>query len=645
MTAERSEAEQLEKIKVRVYPSGDRACEDLAGEIAGLIRGRQEAGRPCVLGLATGSTPVRLYRRLIALHRDDGLSFANVITFNLDEYHGLEPDHPESYARFMREQLFDHVDLPARNTHVPSGTVPRTEVFDYCREYERKIAEAGGIDLQILGIGRTGHIGFNEPGSGRDSRTRLVTLDALTRRDAARDFRGEDNVPRYAITMGVGTILDARKVVLLAWGEGKARVIQRSVEEPPSDSIPASFLQNHEDIRFLTDHAAASRLTRFRHPWRVRAVDWTPRMIRHAVVWLAARLKKPILKLQEADYSENSLGDLLTAHGPAYDLNIRVFNETQHTITGWPGGKPDADDTNRPERREPFPKRSLVFSPEPMLDVRWLGGTLNRLAAQSHAVHVVYQTSGNLAVPDESVHHAAELICELAESRQIAPQPEDGLTAFAGNVRRQLREKGLYDLDPPEIRRFKGLVRRSEARSALRTCGVPAESIRFLDLPFYEEGRYRRFEIGDKDVEQTARVLDEIRPHQIFATGSATDPSSLEAICFEILRRALESLGDAPWKRDCRIWLYAGGDREWDVHAIDMAVPLSPGELHLKEQAIYQHQSQRSQIPRNVGQKSDDPRIEEWRQEIAMNRKTARTYDNLGLAEYEAIEAFRLWGG
>ena len=356
-----TEEEQFENVAVRVYDRSDEACAALAAEIAALIRRKKQEGGHAVLGLATGSTPVGLYRELIRLHREEGLSFANVITFNLDEYHGLERSHPESYWRFMHEQLFDHVDIPAAQIHLPDGMVPRSEVFAHCRAYEEAITAAGGIDLQILGIGRTGHIGFNEPGSGADSRTRLVTLDTVTRRDAARDFRGEDNVPRHAITMGVGTILEARRVVLLAWGEAKADVLARAVEGTPGAELPASFLQAHDDCRFLVDRAAAGRLTRFDHPWRTGPVDWSPSLRRKAAVWLTGQVKKPILKLVDEDYAKHSLSDLLTGHGPAYDLNIAVFNELQHTITGWPGGKPGADDSTRPERAEPAVKRVLVL--------------------------------------------------------------------------------------------------------------------------------------------------------------------------------------------------------------------------------------------------------------------------------------------
>ncbi len=516
-----SEAQQRERIHTEIHASADAACLGLAAEISTLIRERASQGRPVVLGLATGSTPVRLYRELIRLHREEGLSFKNVITFNLDEYYGLTRDHPESYWRFMQEQLFGHIDIPEAQVNVPDGTVPRSGVYAWCRAYEQKIAEAGGLDLQVLGIGRTGHIGFNEPGSGRESRTRLVTLDSLTRRDAARDFLGENNVPRYAITMGVGTIRAARQIVLLAWGEAKAKVVAQAVEGQPVETLPASFLQGHPAVRFLLDPAAAAELTRIKHPWLVGRADWTAALTRRAVTWLSRETKRPFLKLLDEHYSEHGMADLLTEQGPAYDLNIRIFNEVQHTITGWPGGKPNADDTHRPERASPHPKRVVVFAPEPSDEMLGMGGTLTRLVEQGHNVTVVYMTSGNLAVPDQEASVAADLIHEFSEEGRGGRPPLLGA----------------------ELRRLKGLLRRSEARAALRDAGVPAGvavgAELFLDLPFYEQGRYRQFRPGEADVAAVAAVLSELRPHQIFATGAGQDPSSVGAVCFDILRNAI----------------------------------------------------------------------------------------------------------
>jgi len=630
-----SEAQQRERISTEIVASSDAACARLAGEISALIRRNAAAGRTTVLGLATGSTPVGLYRHLTRLHREQGLSFKKVITFNLDEYYGLPRTHPESYWRFMQEQLFAHVDIPENHIHVPDGTVSRAAVFASCQAYEEAIRAAGGLDLQILGIGRTGHIGFNEPGSSSDSRTRLVTLDGLTRSDAARDFLGEANVPQCAITMGIGTIIEARRIILLAWGEAKAGVIAQAVEQPPAEALPASLLQGHPNITFMVDSAAGSGLTRVRQPWLVGAVEWTPALTRQAVVWLYAQVGKPVLKLLDEDYSEHGMADLLTEQGPAYGLNIRIFNELQHTITGWPGGKPGADDAHRPERAIPFPKQILVLSPEPSDDALGMSGTLRRLVDQGHAVTVAYQTSGNLGVPDEEAAMAAELIMELDGAGGDNPS---SVAAFAREVGRQLAAKGAYDGDSPEIRRLKGRLRRSEAKASLRQSGVAAAGVRFMDLPFYENGRYRRFQISGADVAATVALLRVVQPHQIFATGKAADPNSVPAMCFEILGQALSETTSDAWRTENRLWLYRMPDRDWPLSDVDMAVPLSPRELRQKIQAIYHHKSQRSQGP-----VVDASMREVWQQAEQNNRDLAMAYDRFGLANYEAIEAFQHW--
>jgi glucosamine-6-phosphate deaminase len=627
-----SELTQLELIPTRLFSNADEACMTVADAITQLIESRNAAGKPTVLGLATGSTPVRLYRELIRRHSEEGLSFANVITFNLDEYFGLPGDHPESYRKFMQDQLFDHVDLKPENTHVPDGMVQRDEVFASCQAYEAAIEAAGGIDIQILGIGRTGHIGFNEPGSAPDSLTRLVTLDSLTRRDAARDFLGEENVPRHAITMGVGTILAARQVFLLAWGEGKAGVIAKTVEGPQTDAIPATFLQRHEGCSFCIDESAASQLTRIRLPWLVGRIDWTPEVTRQAVLWLAQKVDKPLLRLVDEDYTENGMADLLVEQGSVYDLNIHLFNITQHTITGWPGGKPNADDSNRPERATPYPKRSLILSPEPLDDVYCLGGTINRLKKHGNEVSIAYQTSGNLAVPDGEVRRAIELMIELGEERSGQEDLD-----YIKTVQAQLDAKGDFGADSTEIRQLKGLIRRSEARSSARTLGLETDALHFLDLPFYEKGRYRRFVANEQDTARMRELLETIRPHQIFATGYGHDPLSVPALSFEVLRAALAACAASDWIKDCNIWLYKGPAQEWEAHEIDMAVPLSPSELENKIQGIYQHQTQRSQSPI-----SGDKRVNNtWDLAREINRTTAELYDAIGLAEYEAIECFK----
>ena len=617
-----TQQERFEKTRTLIYPDSSLASVELAAEVAALIRERQEAGKDVVLGLATGSTPVPFYRELIRLHREEGLCFGNVQTFNLDEYYGLEPTHRESYFQFMRDQLFDHIDIPRENIHIPDGTVSLDRVYESCLAYESQIEAAGGLDLQILGIGRTGHIGFNEPGSAADSMTRLITLDRVTRQDAAPDFLGVQNVPRFAITMGVGTIMKAKRLVLMAWGENKAEIVREAVEGEVTDQVSASFLQDHDNATFLVDTAAASRLTRRSHPWLVGSVDWSEGMNRRAVTWLARKLDKPVLKLVEEDYNENGVGELLTATEPAYQVNIRIFNQLQHTITGWPGGKPDADDSNRPERAFPHPKRVLVLSPEPYDALIGMGGTVDRLVEQGHEVLLTFQTSGNLRVSDVAASKFARVVREMAEI--IGGDGSAGPIEYAAEILEQLEEKGEFGIDPERVRRLKGLILRGEARDAARVCGVEDSQVRFADLPFYESGRYRRFSLGEEDVERMRSLLDEFRPHQIYLTGEVADPSSVQAICFRAVQRALTE-GEHNWLEECRIWLYRGREEPLSVHEIDMAVPLSPDQLDQKSEALRKFQS-----------------INE--EELAApkrNRQTARDYDLLGMAEYEGIEAFR----
>ncbi|MFV1994893.1 MAG: glucosamine-6-phosphate deaminase, partial [Verrucomicrobiales bacterium] len=583
---------QFEKTRTSVSSSSVEACRELAARVRELIENRQRENRPVVLGLATGSTPVPFYRELIRLHRDEGLSFKNVVTFNLDEYYGIERGHPESYLCFMRDQLFDHLDIPEENNNIRDGTRPVDQVYEACQAYEEKIRAAGGLDLQILGIGRTGHIGFNEPGSARDSITRMITLDRVTRQDAAPDFLGVQNVPRFAVTMGVGTILQARRIVLMAWGENKAEIVREAVEGEVTDQVSASFLQGHENASFLIDSTAASRLTRRRHPWLVGSVSWDDAMSKRAVTWLAGKLGKPVLKLVDEEYNESGVGELLTATGPAaYHVNINVFNQLQRSITGWPGGKPHADDSNRPERAQPHPKRVLIFSPEPHDAVVGMGGTIDRLVEQGHDVRVAVQTSGNLRVNDIAAYKFASVVLEMAD--RIGGKGWEGQAEYARSIVGELKDKGEFGLDPDRLRKLKGLILRGEARDALKDCGITPESIQFLDLPFYETGRYRRFDLTARDVEMTAKVLEEFQPHQIYATGNVADPSSLQALCFLGINRAVS--GGVPkiseWIEECRFWIYRGKELPMEVHEIEMAIPMSPDQLASKRDAIRKFQS------------------------------------------------------
>lgn len=635
LTFRYSEIHQFERIPAITFDNNLNASKAVAREIADLIRQRAAEGRNAVLGLATGSTPTRMYAELVRLHKEEGLSFANVITFNLDEYFPMQPGSLQSYVRFMNEQLFDHVDIPQGNVHIPDGTLTRDDVYAFCQEYERKIDEAGGIDIQILGIGRTGHIGFNEPGSTRESRTRMVTLDILTRRDASGDFFGEENVPRRAITMGVGTIFKARKIILMAWGEGKAAVIRKTVEGPVSDLVPATFLQEHPNTLFVLDEAAASELTRTKTPWLVDSCEWDDYMTRRAVVWLCQKIGKPILKLTDEDYNENGLGELVTELGPAYNINIRVFNQMQRTITGWPGGKPNADDKNRPERREPFPKRVIIFSPHPDDDVISMGGTFIRLVDQGHEVHVAYQTSGNIAVFDDDALRYAEFVSDYANKMSL---PDSAASSLFEDVRSFLRNKRTGDVDSPEVRAIKGLIRRGEAKAGCRYVGIPDNQMHFLDMPFYETGRVKKAPVGEADIRILMDLIRTVKPHQIYAAGDLADPHGTHRVCLDAIMEAVRRLKDEPFMADCWVWLYRGAWHEWELEKIEMAVPISPMELLRKRRAIFKHQSQKD----NVMFQGSDKR-EFWERAEDRNRDTARQYDNLGLAEYEAMEAFVRW--
>ncbi|MBT9394295.1 glucosamine-6-phosphate deaminase [Hymenobacter sp. NST-14] len=631
----------VSRVPVRIFPDSGQASAQVALELAAFIRERAAENRPAVLGLATGSSPTRVYEELVRLHREEGLSFQNVVSFNLDEYFPMAPDSLQSYVRFMHEYLFDQVDIRPENIHIPDGTVPPEQVADYCRRYEEQIRAAGGIDWQLLGIGRTGHIGFNEPGSGAASRTRLITLDHITRTDAASDFYGEENVPRRAITMGVGTILEARHVVLLAWGEGKAAVVKRLVEGEPTDTVPATYLQHHPAVQVVLDEAAAAELSARKTPWLAgETCRWQEAaLVRKAVTWLARLVEKPILKLTDQDYNENGLSDLLAeSEGPAYVLNIRVFNELQRTITGWPGGKPGADDALRPERAAPFPKRVLIFSPHPDDDVISMGGTLLRLVDQGHEVHVAYQTSGNIAVFDDEVIRFAEFVADYDEAFRFDDQPAETLYQRVADF---LKNKQPGQVDSGEVQQIKGLIRRGEAKSALRYAGLdPDTRAHFQDLPFYETGRVRKKPLGQEDIQLTVDLLNRLQPQQIYAAGDLSDPHGTHRVCLAAIMQAVQQLQAAgmPWLAECRVWLYRGAWQEWDVDQIDMAVPLSPEELTRKRRAIFKHQSQKDR-PLFPGA---DQR-EFWQRAEARNRTTARLYDQLGLPEYEGMEAFVRW--
>ncbi len=620
-----------ERINTRVYADSGQASEAIANRIAEVIRQKAEKEEPCVLGLATGSSPKGVYKELIRLHTEEGLSFKDVITFNLDEYYPIVPTSIQSYWRFMQEQLFEHVDILPENVHVPDGRLGQQDIRRYCEAYEAKIQEAGGLDLQILGIGRTGHIGFNEPGSGANSITRLITLDNLTRIDAAGDFFGLENVPRKAITMGVGTIPKAQEIILMAWGEGKAPVIKKTLEGPVTDQVPATYLQSHPNCRFYLDEVAASQLTRIKTPWLVESCEWDMDLSRKAVVWLCQKTNKPILKLTDRDYNDHGMGDLVSKHGSAYELNIHLFNQLQNTITGWPGGKPNADDTQRPERALPGKKKVLIFSPHPDDDVISMGGTFLRLVDQGHDVHVAYQTSGNIAVADHEALRFAEFALDYHKYLSNGSSNED----LYNSVIKEFNYD-QSDITPLTIRRIKGLIRRGEALSACRFFGIPENNVHYLDLPFYETGKVQKNPLGEDDVQIVSDLIEKIKPHQVYAAGDLADPHGTHEVCLRAIFQALDRLKIRPFMKDCWVWLYRGAWLEYSIDEIEMAIPLSPDELAKKRLAIWRHQSQKD----GVVFQGEDSR-EFWQRAEERNRETAESYNQLGFAEYEAMEAFR----
>ncbi|MBC8112136.1 MAG: glucosamine-6-phosphate deaminase [Verrucomicrobia bacterium] len=624
-----------ERIATSIHANADRASAAVAQEIAELIKRKQKEGKNAILGLATGSSPKKVYSELIRLHKTEGLSFKNVITFNLDEYYPMQPDALQSYVRFMEEQLFDHIDIPKGNYHIPDGTIALEKVRDFCQEYEKKIESLGGLDFQLIGIGRNGHIGFNEPGSHENSRTRLMTLDMTTRIDAALDFGGLAKVPRRAITTGVQTIMNAKRVVLIAWGEHKSIIIKQAVEGVVSELIPASYLQGHLNVQFVIDEGAASELTRRKTPWMLEDVIWDKAMIKKGVTHLSLMLNKPILKLTNKDYNDYGLSDLLAQHGPAYDINIQVFNWLQHTITGWPGGKPNAEDTNRPERANPVKKRCLIFSPHPDDDIISMGGTFQRLVDQGHEVHVAYQTSGNIAVADDEALRFTEFVVDFNDKFSIKSAEADKIFKEAA---RFLRSKKDSEKDTDEVRHVKGLIRQGEAKATCRFVGIPVENAHFLQMPFYETGLVQKKPLGENDYALVADLIEKIKPHQMYAAGDLADPHGTHKVCLDTVLEALKRLKDKDFMKDCWLWLYKGAWAEWDIDQIEMAVPMSPEQVMKKRLGIFKHQSQKDGV---VFQGSDAREF--WQRAEDRNRNTAELYNKLGLADYEAMEAFVRW--
>ncbi|WP_282056584.1 glucosamine-6-phosphate deaminase [Maribacter luteus] len=616
------EETRFEKIHNVIFEDSNEGSIQIAREISDLIRKKQALGENCVLGLATGSSPIKVYEELVRMHREEGLSFSNVITFNLDEYLPMDKSNMQSYYYFMHEHLFNHIDIPAESINIPDGSLPQEEVVDFCLAYEKKIKDNGGLDFQLLGIGRTGHIGFNEPGSHFNSGTRVITLDHITRVDAAPAFLGIDNVPRKAITMGIATVRNAKRIVLLGWGDNKARIIKQTIEGKISSQVPATYLQEHANVTFVLDKGAGGELTRNKTPWLVGPCEWTDSLTAKAIVWLCGKTEKSILSLTDKDYNDNGMSDLLSLED-SYDLNIKMFNKLQHTITGWPGGKPNADDTSRPERAEPAKKRIIIFSPHPDDDVISMGGTFDRLIEQGHDVHVAYQTSGNIAVSDTEALKFAEI------SNTITPSTE------SQSIIDTLLNKDENSFDVAEVRSLKGAIRRAESYAATRYLGLEDSHVHFLNLPFYETGTIKKNNLSNADIDIMADLINDIKPHQIYAAGDLADPHGTHKVCLDALFETLKRLKPEPFMKDCWLWLYRGAWHEWDINEIEMAVPMSPDQVLKKRYAIFCHQSQKD----GAMFQGDDSR-EFWMRAEERNRNTAAKYKALGLADYAAMEAF-----
>lgn len=615
---------RFEKIRTNIFENEASGAQYVAQEIAACIREKQAEGEMCVLGMTTGKSPVGLFRAMVDLHKQ-GLSFSNVILFSLDEFFPIAPDELQSRNYSIHENLLDHIDIKPENIHIPDGTLPQNEVSDFCHNYENLIEEYDGIDLMVLGTGVKGQIGFNEPGTYPNTRTRLVALGNESRKAAASIFYGIENVPHKAITMGLKTIMDAKRIILIAWGEEKAQVIEDIVEGEHQLLVPATCLQEHKNAEVVIDEGAASQLTRVKTPWLVGRCQWPPRFIRTAVLWLCDQVKKPILKLTYQDYVDNRLGQLLEISGMAYDeINIQVFNDLQHTITGWPGGKPNTDDSTRPERAKPFPKRILIFSPHPDDDVISMGGTFRRLITQGHDVHVAYETSGNIAVHDDVV------------LQTIDTARECGFEDKYDEIKAIIDGKRKGEPEPLALRQLKGSIRRGEAKAACRHMGLNDKTnVHFLNLPFYETGGVKKGLLTDADISRVVALLQELKPDQIYAAGDLSDPHGTHRTCIEAVLEAMNQIRDEAWTKECRFWLYRGAWQEWDLDMVDMAVPLSPDEVIQKRHAIYRHLSQKDVMPFP----GEDKR-EFWQRAEERTQNTARLYDKLGMAEYQAIEVF-----
>lgn len=631
---EHSVLTRLEKVPTTIYESMEEGSFAVAKEIAAQIRKKQEAGQKFVLALPGGRSPESVYKELVRMHKEEQLSFRHVIVFVEYEFYPLSSSTSGVVNR-LKAELFDQVDILPENIFYPDGRMPKDAILEFCAQYEEKIQQVGGIDCMLLGIGSNSNIMFNSAGTLQSSRTRMVLLEGASRKEAAATFASTDNVPAGIITMGISTMLKARSVILMAWGDEKAAIMKETIEGKISDGTPSTYLQIHQNAKAIVDLSAAYSLTRISHPWLVTSCEWDNKLIRRAIVWLCQKTGKPILKLTNKDYSENGLGELLALYGSAYNVNIKIFNDIQHTITGWPGGKPNADDTDRPERATPYPKRVLIFSPHPDDDVISMGGTFRRLCDQHHDVHVAYQTSGNIAVGDEEVVRYCEYLRDVCS--KYSPS-DTTIKDKADEIIRYLRyEKVENDAaERSDVLFMKGTIRREEARHACRYTGIKDDShIHFLDLPFYETGLVKKNPISEADKDIIKNLLEELKPDQIFVAGDLADPHGTHKVCLDAILAAVDEIKDEDWLKACRIWMYRGAWAEWEMDHIEMAVPISPEELRHKRNAILKHQSQAESAP-YLG---DDERLF-WQRAEDRNRATADLYRQLGLASYEAMEAF-----
>ena len=624
---------RFEKLETKIVKDQKEGALSVAKRMATLINRKKKTGDLFVLGLSGGTSCLPVYEELIKMYEKGELDLAHVVAFNVSEFFPIYDDKRHSNGKFLRDIFISKVNILADNFITPDSSVDRSNVYDYCHKYEQLVEQYGGLDFVLLSVGLVGNIAYNEPGSQPSSLTRLMLLDHESRRDLKRFYSSPAEVPNSAITIGLSNIQNAKEVILLAWGENKSQIIKEVLQGKVDDNVPASFLQQHKNAMAVVDLAAAEHLTRISQPWLVGSCEWTNKLIRRAIVWLCMETGKPILKLTNKDYNKHGLDELLSLYGSAYDVNIRIFNDLQRTITGWPGGKPNADDANRPERAYPYPKRVLVFSPHPDDDVISMGGTLQRLVDQNHDVHVAYETSGNIAVGDEEIIRSISLFRQLNNAWGDQPKSVDDKCEQILHFLTNAKQSG--DIDSQDVLFMKGRLRQEEARSACRYIGIKPQNVHFLALPFYETGKIQKDKLSENDIVRVISLLQEVQPHQIYLAGDLADPHGTHKVCLDAALSAIHEIQDEAWFKDCRVWMYRGAWAEWEIDHIEMAVPISPEELRKKRNSILHHQSQMESAP-FLG---NDERLF-WQRSEDRNKATADMYRNLGLASYEAIEAF-----